>query len=135
MPDEANKRRHIFCSQKNIAGLKVDVHFFYISLHPFLYIIFYTSYFHIFIFCNYIFQGSGKSKLEDTCLTSWKTLLDTNLKFNFFYMIFSRLYISYLISFILYFQKCTLSLYTTKNFKPMLCILMRNPYNVFLMRK
>ena len=75
---------------------------FYISFHAILYIIFYTLYFHIFIFCTFIFQMSGKSKIEDTCLTSWKTLLDANFKSNFFNVIFSGLYISY-------FHRCTLS--------------------------
>ena len=64
-------------------------------VHHILHFIF--SYFYILYF--YI---SNVSKIEDTCLTSWKTLLDANFKSNFFYVIFSGLYISY-------FHRCTLS--------------------------
>lgn len=48
----------------------------------FSYLIF--SYFILSYFVLFIFQMSVKTKLEDTCLTYWKTLLNTNFKFNFF---------------------------------------------------
>ena len=71
-------------------------------LFIFLCILFSTSYFklYIFIFLYFVllYIKFQKNNLEDTCLTSWKTLLDTNFRFNFFNVIFLKplYFISYI---------------------------------------